>query len=60
MNPKPHFEQPRGFVLNPCVRSWEDSRLPQFGQMKTGIAPRMSSTSASAPRILKAANLRRA
>jgi hypothetical protein len=40
MNPKPHLEQPRGFVLNPCVRSWEFSRLPQFGQMKTGMAPR--------------------
>jgi hypothetical protein len=41
MKPKPHFEQPRGLVLNPWLRSCEFSRLPQFGQMKTGIAPRM-------------------
>jgi hypothetical protein len=40
MNPKPHFEQPRGLALNPCVRSFELSLLPQFGQMKTGMAPR--------------------
>jgi hypothetical protein len=40
MNPKPQREQPRGLELNPDVRSWEVSRFPQLGQMKTGIAPR--------------------
>jgi hypothetical protein len=38
MNPNPHFWQPRGFVLKPDVRSLEDNRFPQFGQMKIGIA----------------------
>jgi hypothetical protein len=29
--------QPRGFVLKPMVRSADDERVPQLGQMKIGI-----------------------
>jgi hypothetical protein len=54
MNPNPQREHPRGFELNPDVRSWELSRLPQLGQMKTGITPRLVSTSASLPNLLSA------
>src|SRR6185312_3842988 len=36
--PNPHFSQPRGFVLKPTVRSAEERRFPQLGQMKMGMS----------------------